>query len=163
LDLNKLLLAAAGIFAMAFGWWLLSVIFSAGYGEPPTWPGSYEAKFPPAEGKPDRAWTEFKKDREHWNLMHEAAGFGGVRRYDVADLAESKDALQTVTAALANKPASEALADLVKENKITPARAQVYRKFLGHEKRSGTLSTWPWFEDRGPNPFLLVTGQAGIP
>src|SRR5262249_23159260 len=59
--------------------------------------------------------------------------------------------------------ASEALADLVKENKITPARAQVYRKFLGHEKRSGTLSTWPWFEDRGPNPFLLVTGQAGIP
>ncbi|MFQ3592215.1 MAG: hypothetical protein SNJ82_03380, partial [Gemmataceae bacterium] len=25
------------------------------------------------------------------------------------------------------------------------------------------LAVWPWFEDRGPNPYLLVTGQAGIP
>ena len=33
----------------------------------------------------------------------------------------------------------------------------------GKFKRAGTLSTWPWFEDRGPNPFLLVTGQLGKP
>src|SRR5262249_6493600 len=26
-----------------------------------------------------------------------------------------------------------------------------------------TLSSWPWMEERGPNPFLLATGQAGIP
>lgn len=26
-------------------------------------------------------------------------------------------------------------------------------------KPSAQLRTWPWFEDRGPNPFLLVTGQ----
>ena len=31
LDLNKLLLAAAGIAVMAFGWWLLAVIFAALY------------------------------------------------------------------------------------------------------------------------------------
>ncbi len=24
---------------------------------------------------------------------------------------------------------------------------------------NGLMSTWPWFEDRGPNPFLLATGQ----
>src|SRR6266852_9239570 len=23
----------------------------------------------------------------------------------------------------------------------------------------GTLSSWPWFEDRGPNPYLIVTGD----
>jgi hypothetical protein len=25
------------------------------------------------------------------------------------------------------------------------------------------LSTWPWFEDRGPNPYLMATGQLGKP
>jgi hypothetical protein len=31
------------------------------------------------------------------------------------------------------------------------------------EKRAGTLRTWPWYENRGPNPFLLVIGKAGHP
>ena len=30
LDVNKLALAAAGILVMAFGWWLLAVLFTAG-------------------------------------------------------------------------------------------------------------------------------------
>jgi hypothetical protein len=34
---------------------------------------------------------------------------------------------------------------------------------LGKPKPSGELSTLPWSENRGPNPFLLVTGQAGRP
>ena len=29
------------------------------------------------------------------------------------------------------------------------------------EPGKGTLNTWPWFEERGENPFLLVTGGAG--
>ena len=29
------------------------------------------------------------------------------------------------------------------------------------EPGTGTLNTWPWFEERGENPFLLVTGRAG--
>ena len=28
-------------------------------------------------------------------------------------------------------------------------------------KPAGKLRTWPWFENRGSNPYLLVTGQAG--
>jgi hypothetical protein len=28
-------------------------------------------------------------------------------------------------------------------------------------KSAGNLRTLPWFEDRGPNPYLMVTGQAG--
>jgi hypothetical protein len=31
----------------------------------------------------------------------------------------------------------------------------------GPYKTYGTLRTWPWFEERGPNPYLLLTGQAG--
>src|SRR5262249_25581613 len=27
-------------------------------------------------------------------------------------------------------------------------------------KPYGRLRSWPWFEDRGPNPYLLVTGRA---
>src|SRR5262249_13117400 len=30
-------------------------------------------------------------------------------------------------------------------------------------KPYGLLAVSPWNEDRGPNPFLLVTGQSGIP
>ena len=38
LDFNKLLLAAAGILVMAFGWWLFSALyFSMFGGNPPTW------------------------------------------------------------------------------------------------------------------------------
>src|SRR5579871_1280402 len=36
LDPKKLLLAAAGIVVMAFGWWLLSVIFYSVYSQPNT-------------------------------------------------------------------------------------------------------------------------------
>jgi hypothetical protein len=42
------------------------------------------------------------------------------------------------------------------------AKAAAYAK-LGQLKPTGRLATGPWTEDRGPNPFLLVTGQAGIP
>src|SRR5262249_48892559 len=30
-------------------------------------------------------------------------------------------------------------------------------------KSSGALRTWPWFQDRGPNPYLMVTGQTDKP
>src|SRR5262249_9788060 len=30
-------------------------------------------------------------------------------------------------------------------------------------KPYGALRTLPWFENRGPNPYLLMTGQAGVP
>src|SRR5262249_32258117 len=29
----------------------------------------------------------------------------------------------------------------------------------GRLKPGGRLRTWPWFEERGPNPYLLVTGH----
>src|SRR3954469_7045027 len=70
LDLNKLLLAAAGIFVTWFGWWLLAGIFAALYTGPDTnlpreWsamPGRDEP------GKRQEVWAQFRRDRQRWNL-----------------------------------------------------------------------------------------------
>ena len=80
LDLNKLVLAAAGIVVMAVGWWLLALLFRAGEpAEAPLWPGAYAAHY---NGDERKGWEQFKHDRDRWNLMHETAGLGalGARR-----------------------------------------------------------------------------------
>src|SRR5262245_16629206 len=66
LDFNKLLLAAAGIIVMSFGWWLLAIIFS--YDEPKFDDYSSRAK------SEEVAWKQFKADHDKWNLMYRAAG-----------------------------------------------------------------------------------------
>jgi hypothetical protein len=159
LDLNKLLLAAAGIVVMAFGWWLLSVIFTAGDPKvPPVWKGSFNT------------WAEFRQARAHWNLMHEAAGIGnGPQFYEVADIASSEREYDLFNGVVSGTDFQARIEALLKDNKIDVAQARELRAKagayarLGHPKPAGTLSTWPWSENRGPNPYLLVTGQAGVP
>jgi hypothetical protein len=165
LDLNKLLLAAAGIIVMAFGWWLLSVIFGSFYSTKPDFPGNYVTA---AGGDNAKGWEQFRREREQWNIMHEAAKVGGDNQtYDFLDLANSYDEYVLLKDALTpgmDKAARDKAIDaLVKAEKLTPARAQFLKDHLGTDKPGGTLSTWPWSEDRGPNPYLLVTGQSGIP
>jgi hypothetical protein len=159
LDLNKLLLAAAGILVLASGWWLLSVIFTAGYDKtPPGWPTKYRELYA------ENAWARFKQDRESWNIMHEAADLGGAQRFEVADLAESEAEYKLVQDNItANADALTAIDKLVRGGELSETQGRRYKRYLGREKPAGTLATWPWYEDRGPNPFLLVTGQAGIP
>jgi hypothetical protein len=175
LDLKKLLLAAAGIVVMFFGWWLLTLIFSANVGTLPAWPTNYPSH-KDAEGDLDKAWTFFRKDRQHWNLMHEAAGLdrdGSPPRYEVEDLAETlkeyrllvpegRESQSPKTA----KEVQDRITTLETGKKISAAEAlRLHHKYalVGHLKPAGRLSINPWAEDRGPNPYLLVTGQAGIP
>src|SRR5271166_3036289 len=87
-DLNKMLLAAAGILVMAFGWWLLAVIFVAmGFNAPPPGLGERLTTQIPDEQK---RWGRFRHDRDEWNLMYETAGIGDPNqpygKYDVLDL-----------------------------------------------------------------------------
>jgi hypothetical protein len=159
LDLNKLLLAAAGILTMAFGWWLLSVIFTAN-----------EPKLPPAWPTRFNSWPEFKQARDHWNLMHEAAGIGdGPQSYTVEDVASTQQEFELFDGVKSGAEYQARIEDLLQKGKIDAAQAREYRAKanayakLGRDKPAGTLSTWPWSENRGPNPFLLVTGQAGVP
>jgi hypothetical protein len=165
LDLNKLLLAAAGILVMAFGWWLLSVIFGSFYQTKPDFPGNYVTT---AGGDNAKGWEEFRRQREQWNIMHEAATVGGDdQKYEILDLATSYDEYVLLKDAISAGPDKAArdkeIEALAAKGKITPARAQFLEDRLGADKPGGTLSTWPWSEDRGPNPFLLVTGQSGVP
>jgi hypothetical protein len=54
-----------------------------------------------------------------------------------------------------------------KENKIPDRKAAVLAAIemgdLGKVKPYAQLATWPWMEDRGPNPYLMATGQLGKP
>src|SRR5438477_9820872 len=75
LDFNKLLLAAAGIVVMAFGWWLLAAIFN--YDEPDPDKGKYLQRVKNLETEEKReeaSWKEYRADHEKWALMYERAG-----------------------------------------------------------------------------------------
>jgi hypothetical protein len=165
-DLNKLLLAAGGILVMAFGWWLLAVIFTAKFNAtPPGWPDN---RYTIYSGDKQKAWEHFRRERDEWNLAYESAGIGDFgQTYDVLDLASSLEEYDNVTAALKKEENKQdirlALAALRHDNKISAQKAQLYEARYGKYKRYAVLATWPWWEDRGPNPYLLVTGQAGIP
>ena len=86
-------------------------------------------------------------------------------RVSVLDLASSLEEYKAVKAALDGpgttyrKPALDSLV----AKKAQRAKGRVYVAKLGKAKPYAALATWPWFEDRGPNPYMLVTGQAGIP
>jgi hypothetical protein len=162
LDPNKLFLAAAGILVMAFAWWFLAVVFGAAYkSTPETWPGKYNKI-----EDPDLRWKTFVLDRERWNLMHAAAGIGGSDAVylpqDLAATPEEFSFLAKVTQPKGEVKFGELETQLVAAG-IDPVRALEISKTLYQPKTGGKLATWPWFEERGPNPYLMVTGQLNKP
>jgi hypothetical protein len=154
LDLNKLLLAAGGIVATAFGWWLLAAVFGASYKDNPP---------QPAAGSTDKAaWKDFKRERDDWNLMHRAAGVGkATDKVEPADLAESADELDKINEAkgAADKSGGGTLESELIKKEIERSKAARYARQLDTTKPYALMATWPWFEERGPNPFMLATGQ----
>ena len=160
-DTSKLLLAALGILTTATGWWVLSFIFTLGYdAKPPQWSATLYAK----SANP---WSTFKKDRETWNLMHQAAGVGGLyQSFELEDLVETEEELTTlkeVNLGQNELGAGLKTSFLINQGKISRDRMEYVNSLIGTSKPRGLLTTWPWFEERGPNPYLLATGQSGIP
>jgi hypothetical protein len=177
-DYKKLLLAAAGILVMAVGWWFWSTLFLTARKGPPQWPTDYKlADYQPkdvseAEAEPiakKNAWQAFKRDRDSWNLFYKAAGTE-PRPQDAGDLAQSpaeyddiqkSPAYTKIENRLTDKDLpAEARADVPPQERTFEVNGKTYVVEL---KPYGKLCTWPWFEDRGPNPFLLVTGRTGDP
>ncbi|MFO0845127.1 MAG: hypothetical protein U0797_22525 [Gemmataceae bacterium] len=180
LDVNKLLLAVAGILVTWLSWWLLGMIFTASESSsPPDWSaGTYQAEFDNANDA--EAWKKFRKAREHWNLMHEAAGLyrgSSPPLWELADIAETEREYKDFEKVLKDRPPGPEtikayLAEIDRREatgSLTFAEARRYRArasryaLIGQPKPAGRLVVNPWAEDRGPNPYLLVTGQAGIP
>jgi hypothetical protein len=171
LDFNKLLLAATGIVVMAFGWWLLAVIFRNSVDRPDPTAKQYNTA---AVGKDEterqvNGWQAFKQDRQRWDLLHYAAGRADAAVYtDAGDLADTwaeyqalrdlKDVQEPTRVANAAKQFGPSFRD--KLNTLKAAEAAQARDAPDFRKPSGALSTWPWFEDRGTNPYLMLTGQA---
>jgi hypothetical protein len=157
LDPKKLILAAGGILVMAIGWWFLSYIFFSFNGKEPLWgDGTYSS------------WSAFQKERKNWNELYEAAGdFPSVSGPD--DLAESKDEYDQIKAKFDKIPGSE-IAEIA-AGKRGPMEIQITGKnddgnlvekhVKVAAKPHGKLRTMPWSEDRGDNPYMLVTGQVG--
>ena len=207
LDPNKLLLAAGGILIMAFGWWLLAVIFNTSKPDAGKYigdPNSYGQPEDSDDVKKDLAWKAFKEDLARWDVLHKLAGPADVtdpkehdQFYDAGDLAETRAEYERLNQLasqadfkvpdLAIPPAGLAAPDGVAPANLpvpapvfippggvlTPTEVQqlihsttgdaakvwVIRKKI--VRPAGMLRTLPWDEDRGPNPFLLVTNQAG--
>ncbi|MFO0966035.1 MAG: hypothetical protein U0793_10685 [Gemmataceae bacterium] len=258
LDIKKLLLAAAGIVVMAFGWYVLSwIFFSLGGTTPPQWKDYEPQKGADAKAK-EEGWQAFKSARVRWNLRYQLAGpadnhrvdaldflldssleefeayeyirshmsfdsapvsiksEGGVaflvidsskfaigplkaedkldtltgRPYLVRDLRVVDEKLQTISVGGAVLKLEKAdavpqfvalLADAKTLAQIeaeigskTPETQKVWRRALDvylktseagklAYKPHGRLRVLPWFENRGPNPYLLVTGSLKHP
>lgn len=172
LDPKKLLLAAGGILFMALGWYALASGFYSLSGKP-TWnandypPSKFQGKNDTEEMARQKAWEKFKQDRERWRILWQAAGDGNERdRFtDAGDLALSLAEYE------APSPEGKTFAELVneeieqmKKDKVASRKVTFQGKeFVVAAVPAGELRQLPWFEDRGENPYLLVTNQAAGP
>ncbi len=177
MDPKKLVLAAAGILAMSLGWWVLAWPFDY---DKPQWDrylsryadmGPKDAK---EDVKKDLAWKAFREDRIKWNINHEAVGRRDSKEaWELEDVAETRDDFDRAIKAeidAAQKDKDKGDANLktvagidraVRDGRVTPLRGKALKVLSADLKRTGVMRTLPWYEDRGPNPYLLVTGQAG--
>jgi len=168
-DPKKLLLAAGGILLMTVGWHLLALAFFSFTTKPtfsetdyPTTPVAEET----AEAARLRAWEKFRLDRERWRILWEAAGDGNDkdRCTDAGDLAGTLAEYESGT------PEGKSFVEVINEEIAEMKRDKQTRRDVSFHERTyvvralpaGTLRVLPWFEDRGENPYLLATGQAGI-
>jgi len=147
-DWKKLLLAAAGILCMAFGWWLLAFVFS--FRHEPQWPGNFEK------------WEDFESARRSWNLLYGAAGprTDSPRKEDANDLARDAHEFEILANVERSGKSDAEIRQEIAAGKLDTIASRWLERRV---KPAGRLRTWPWFEPRGPNPFLLITGRSGDP
>jgi hypothetical protein len=156
LDPKKLVLAGAGIFVMSLGWWVLAWAFSLFQTQTPKW--EPESKI---RGEQEQEWRDFKETRRRrYNLFLEMAGTAPERQ-DTADMAETLEEYEQLTQLEAEIRANGMVKDAARAD--LEAKAVMLAKGQTPLKPFGRLRTLPWFEYRGPNPYLLVTDNVPGP
>jgi hypothetical protein len=108
----------------------------------------------------EQDWRDFKEARRRYNLFHEMAGID-VQHQDTADLAETLEdyeRLEQVKREVRTNPTvkSTVPGDLVSKAALLASGQTPVKPFA-------RLRTFPWLEYRGPNPYLLVTGNVAGP
>jgi hypothetical protein len=174
LDPNKLVLAAAGILLMALGWWVLSVIFDYKKPKLDDWNLADFAGDSDAAREAAR-WERFRTERDKWRVMQAAAGSPDKdSAYDAGDLADSLaqfkqlDAAGKLETTIPGAPPTGTtmtraeVQHFIKSAPVPPSDAKLWVIQNNIQAPAGAMRTLPWNENRGPNPFLLVTGQAGV-
>lgn len=149
LDPKKMFLAGLGLLVMSAGWAALSIMFY-NVSKMPVWkdydPGNVD------EAQRQVAWDDFRIDRRRWNLRHELAGptpgTGDPIKYDLGDLAPTLKVYESLQAALDGTGPAPTDREGLKILQLVQA---------GIPKSSGRLRSLPWFENRGANPYLLVS------
>lgn len=135
LDPFKLIVAAGGILATAFGWWLLSLIFYSAWTEPKL--STFEekarkdSKLETEEDRKRWAKKEYDRSRDSWALIHELAGPTSRPNEEYARYYQERHP------------------DVLSRNK---------RLEMGY---GGKYRTMPWDENRGPNPYLMTRTVVG--
>jgi hypothetical protein len=145
LDPKKLLLAAAGIVTMALGWWLLSVVFYSAKSKPvlPAAPNAADVE----REYPNKSATEREQIVKEKTLKRNREYNEDCDRWlELHYLAGA--GIETVTYEPEDDKPS-------KDDK--PPQGKTVSKW------GGRLRTMPWYEDRGPNPYLLVTDKTRRP
>src|SRR5262249_36584245 len=153
----------------AVWWWAWSALFYSLRGKP-EWNEVTKQQY-------GDNWGDFQTDRKQWNLLHQAAGIEDLPKYppqytDANDLAESKEEFDQINTDINNAVAainSDQREFKTGDGRVVPIdlvpgghRVELAGKsYVIRRKPYGGLRTWPWFEDRGPNQYLLITGQAG--
>ncbi len=128
LDYKKLLLAAAGILIMSFGWWLWSVLAFSLAGAVPKWDDNPD-RYRSGTQTDAEAFTNFKDQRRHWNFLYRTAGPAGLQnglRPDVADVADTLDEYKRIDAYLN---------DIREKNKRLAEKIQIKRKTTDDEPK----------------------------
>jgi hypothetical protein len=137
LDPKKLLLSAAGILFMALGWWLISWAFYNGWSKPnlENWEQVPSTKDMAKKSK-YASLTEQQREEKHKELEEERkqAYDEYVNRWVQLHILAGSD-----------------------YEDVTYSDNHTIRVW------GGQLRTLPWYEDRGPNPYLLVTSQVDRP
>lgn len=143
LDPKKLVIAAAGIVGMAAGWYVISLGCYACWSQPK------EKDLPVV-----KSLDQWKAELEGLPTADEEAA-----RRRAEELANRSREFNEETDRWTQ------LHVLAGSGYATIEHLDPQGKPTGVTKRvwGGRLRTMPWFEDRGPNPYMLVTGQAERP